>query len=264
MSDFIVSIDFGGFSDSPPESNVMPLPTKTTVLVRLRMACSSAGPAAAGAPSPARRPRCRRSRRWPALRASRTCTSSPAVAATRSASAANVSGYRCDGLVLTRSRTSAMASASACARPAAAAASSAAGQQHQVGSAGGRAAAVAGELVAAEQRAERDRLGRSRVAGRQRECDRASAGSGAQCPYGRASRAAQRLTAATFPALIWLAEPHGDDQRRRERAAGGDPGQLILLAGGAQRGQGGGERAAERGVDVGRSGGRNGAVGGPG
>ena len=34
MSDFIVSIDFGGFSDSPPESNVMPLPTKTTVCRR--------------------------------------------------------------------------------------------------------------------------------------------------------------------------------------------------------------------------------------
>jgi hypothetical protein len=33
MSDFIASIDFGGLSDSPPESNVMPLPTSTTVLV---------------------------------------------------------------------------------------------------------------------------------------------------------------------------------------------------------------------------------------
>ena len=33
MSDFIASIAFGGFSDRPPESNVMPLPTKTTVLV---------------------------------------------------------------------------------------------------------------------------------------------------------------------------------------------------------------------------------------
>jgi hypothetical protein len=33
MSDFMVSMDFGGFSDSPPESNVMPLPTKTSVLV---------------------------------------------------------------------------------------------------------------------------------------------------------------------------------------------------------------------------------------
>ena len=35
MSDFMVSMDFGGFSESPPESNVMPLPTNTTVVVRL-------------------------------------------------------------------------------------------------------------------------------------------------------------------------------------------------------------------------------------
>ncbi len=33
MSDFIASMAFGGFSDSPPESNVMPLPAKTTVFV---------------------------------------------------------------------------------------------------------------------------------------------------------------------------------------------------------------------------------------
>ena len=31
MSAFIVSMDFGGLSDSPPESNVMPLPTNATV-----------------------------------------------------------------------------------------------------------------------------------------------------------------------------------------------------------------------------------------
>jgi hypothetical protein len=31
MSDFITSIDFGGLSDSPPESNVIPLPANTTV-----------------------------------------------------------------------------------------------------------------------------------------------------------------------------------------------------------------------------------------
>ncbi len=34
MSDFMVSMDFGGLSESPPESNVMPLPTNTTRLVR--------------------------------------------------------------------------------------------------------------------------------------------------------------------------------------------------------------------------------------
>src|ERR1022692_4320410 len=33
MSDFIVSMALGGFSERPPESNVMPLPAKTTVLV---------------------------------------------------------------------------------------------------------------------------------------------------------------------------------------------------------------------------------------
>ncbi len=32
MSDFIASMDFAGFRDSPPESNVMPLPASTTVL----------------------------------------------------------------------------------------------------------------------------------------------------------------------------------------------------------------------------------------
>ena len=31
MSDFMVSMDFGGLSDRPPESNVMPLPTNATV-----------------------------------------------------------------------------------------------------------------------------------------------------------------------------------------------------------------------------------------
>ena len=33
MSHFIVSMDFGGLSDRPPESNVMPLPTNATVCV---------------------------------------------------------------------------------------------------------------------------------------------------------------------------------------------------------------------------------------
>ena len=33
MSHFIVSMDFGGLSDRPPESNVMPLPTNATVRV---------------------------------------------------------------------------------------------------------------------------------------------------------------------------------------------------------------------------------------
>ena len=41
MSDFIVSIDFGGLSDRPPESKVMPLPTNTTVLVACGGAYSS-------------------------------------------------------------------------------------------------------------------------------------------------------------------------------------------------------------------------------
>ena len=33
MSHFIVSMDFGGLSERPPESNVMPLPTNATVCV---------------------------------------------------------------------------------------------------------------------------------------------------------------------------------------------------------------------------------------
>src|ERR1700742_1439469 len=33
MSHFIVSMDFGGLSERPPESNVMPLPTNATVRV---------------------------------------------------------------------------------------------------------------------------------------------------------------------------------------------------------------------------------------
>ena len=33
MSHFIVSMDFGGLSERPPESNVIPLPTNATVLV---------------------------------------------------------------------------------------------------------------------------------------------------------------------------------------------------------------------------------------
>src|ERR1700749_4426104 len=33
MSHFIVSMDFGGLSDRPPESKVMPFPTKATVFV---------------------------------------------------------------------------------------------------------------------------------------------------------------------------------------------------------------------------------------
>ena len=33
MSHFIVSMDFGGLSERPPESKVIPLPTNATVLV---------------------------------------------------------------------------------------------------------------------------------------------------------------------------------------------------------------------------------------
>ncbi len=33
MSHFIVSMDFGGLSERPPESKVMPLPTNATVCV---------------------------------------------------------------------------------------------------------------------------------------------------------------------------------------------------------------------------------------
>ena len=56
MSHFIVSMDFGGLSDRPPESNVMPFPTKTTVLRRLRVGVLKARPGAADGRTPGRRP----------------------------------------------------------------------------------------------------------------------------------------------------------------------------------------------------------------
>ena len=41
ISAFMVSMPFGVFSDSPPESKVIPLPTKTTVLVASGLVYSS-------------------------------------------------------------------------------------------------------------------------------------------------------------------------------------------------------------------------------
>ena len=115
MSDFIVSIDFGGLSDSPPESNVMPLPTSTTVLAASagcgvyasrasRGGCTEPWPTPGDAAvAAARRAPSRPGPRRPARRRPRP------VPPPRRA----WPGTRSDGPVLTRSRASVMASASA-------------------------------------------------------------------------------------------------------------------------------------------------------
>ena len=69
-----------------------------------------------------------------------------------------------------------------------------------------------------------------------------------QRPDRRAGGAAQRL------GIGLAAEADRDDQGRRQRAAGGDLGDLVLRSGGAEHGQGGGQAAAERRVHVLRAG----------
>src|ERR1700722_11312916 len=104
MSHFIVSMDFGGLSGSPPESNVMPLPTNATV--RVASGCmydsrTSRGGLTDPWPTPMRPP-------YPpsaSAVSSSTSTATPASVATRSASAAGPAGGRSSGAVLTRSRT---------------------------------------------------------------------------------------------------------------------------------------------------------------
>ena len=66
MSHFIVSIDFGGLSERPPESNVIPLPTSATGPGRLRVRVGEPDQPRRPGASPCRRRAGRRSRRPPA------------------------------------------------------------------------------------------------------------------------------------------------------------------------------------------------------
>ncbi len=113
MSVFIHSIAAAGLSDRPPESNVMPLPTR-----------ASAGRSEACEPAGRHSRRTRRggfAEPWPTPRippnppsasacSSSTSTVTPTSPARRAAISANTVGGRCPGGVLTRSRTSATAS----------------------------------------------------------------------------------------------------------------------------------------------------------
>ena len=118
MSAFIVSIAFGGLSESPPESKVMPLPANTTVLAASgwvyssrtnRGGCTEPMPTARMPPKPS----------LASSFSSSTCTLRPCAAAACPAAAARSAGTMSAGEVFTRSRTSDIAPARTLARSAA-------------------------------------------------------------------------------------------------------------------------------------------------
>ena len=104
MSHFIVSMDFGGLSERPPESKVIPLPTNATVLVAsgcVYESRTSRGGRVEPMPTPMRPP-------YPAAASaasSSTSTVMPTAPAACTAASASAAGDRSTGEVLTRSRT---------------------------------------------------------------------------------------------------------------------------------------------------------------
>ena len=115
-------------------------------------------------------------------------------------------------------------------------------------------APVLPEGVAAEQRAERDRLRLRLAAGRQGDRDPPllglpAAARAADRPHGRAARAAQDL-GLDGGIAAGGADPDRHDERCRQPAASGDLGDLTGLAGRAQRGQRARQRPAQRVVYV--------------
>ena len=156
--------------------------------------------------------------------------------------------------MLTRSRTSATASATARTRRSAVSASAAPGTT-TVNSLGGavrsarQVGLVGGELVGAEQGALADgvqALGVRRPADRGQQADhRAASG---QRAAGGAGGAAHGLGAVRAGG-VGRAETGDGDDRERALAEGGQPGDLVLGAAGAQVGQGRQQPAAEQPVD---------------
>ncbi len=104
MSHFIVSMDFGGLSERPPESNVIPLPTSATVLVAsgcVYASRTSRGGRVEPMPTPIRPP-------YPAGRERglvQHLEGDVGRAAACTAASASAAGDRSSGEVLTRSRT---------------------------------------------------------------------------------------------------------------------------------------------------------------
>src|ERR1019366_3519848 len=114
----------------------------------------------------------------------------------------------------------------------------------------GATAPVTAERVAAEQPAERDRLGLRGVLGGQGQRDaqpRRGRRSVEQRPHRRAGAAAQSFGGGRF--LRLPTEADGDDQGGGQPAAGGYLGHLFGLARSAQGGQRRGEAAPQRFVD---------------
>ena len=75
---------------------------------------------------------------------------------------------------------------------------------------------VPAEAIAAQQRAERHRLGLGLIPGRQRNGDRADLAAGER-PYGRARRPAQSFRPGPVTCqILGLAQPDRDDQGSRE------------------------------------------------
>src|ERR1700677_5040165 len=110
MSHFIVSIDFGGLSDRPPESKVIPLPTNATVLVAsgcVYESRTSRGGREEPMPTPIRPP-------YPASASAASSSTSkvtPTAPAACTAASASAAGDRARGDVVTtcRSRLTALA-----------------------------------------------------------------------------------------------------------------------------------------------------------
>jgi hypothetical protein len=238
MSAFMVSMAFGGFSDRPPESNVIPLPAKTTVLVAVLE------------PDQPRRVRRAHAHRQDAAVLLLGQLVLVQDQHTQAARASRLLGHR--GQVRrhhVRGRGVDQVT----------------DQGHRLGQDPGPARGgvlggvhgdfgvtghdagrpVPAERVAAEQGAERDRLGLVRLAGRQGDGDPpglargelAGRGSGRAPQPFQVRQALRRVLGGT-----WLTtQAYGHDDRGRQAPAGGDLGELLRLAGRAERGQGGRE-----------------------
>ena len=122
MSDFIHSMDFGGLSERPPESKVMPLPTRWTVVFALRVVCSRRT-SRGGRDEPSPTPRMPPYPPASSAASSSTSTFTPCGSTAARAASASAAGGRWPGGRFTRSRAVRTPAARAVARPTAALAS---------------------------------------------------------------------------------------------------------------------------------------------
>ena len=245
MSLFISHMPCAGLIDTPPVSNVMPLPTSATRLrAPPRRRVGEPAPAAAAPPSPARPPGCRRSRR---ARSAFSSSTSTLEARPRAAAAATCVGEGRRAQLVGRGVDPVAGTGDRAGddqrrgRPRRVAVLSAAsGTCTDTSPTGSRAAAarlglVAGEPVRAEQRALGDRPQRAPAAS-------SSSGSGSAtataprrpAPGSRRPAARRSVSGARCGAGRLRAEADRGDHRGGDRAERGELGHLAGRAGRAE------------------------------